>query len=125
MTKKVESGFSINVGLFSLGRKKTVTELFKTNTVNLSQELTGEVDLMYIHSRVWLDNVSGAQKRIAANYMNSSFISELYNTPIANIIENWGPYIVSHYYTGGRANALYVADYKENTSFEQREKDMI
>lgn len=56
--------------------------------------------------------------------MNSSFISELYNTPIANIIENWGPYIVSHYYTGGRANALYVADYKENTSFEQREKDM-
>ena len=57
--------------------------------------------------------------------MNSSFISELYNTPIANIIENWGPYIVSHYYTGGRANALYVADYKENTSFEQREKTWI
>ena len=64
MTKKVESGFSINVGLFSLGRKKTVTELFKTNTVNLSQELTGEVDLMYIHSRVWLDNVSGAQREL-------------------------------------------------------------
>ncbi|KUY21184.1 hypothetical protein BAZ12_13690 [Elizabethkingia miricola] len=124
MTKKVESGFSINLGLFSLGRKKMVSELFKTNTVNLSQELTGEVDLMYTHSRVWLDNVSGAQKRIAANYMNSSFISELYNTPIANIMENWGPYIVSHYYTGGRANALYVGNYKENTSFEQREKDM-
>ncbi|AKH95173.1 hypothetical protein [Elizabethkingia anophelis] len=124
MTKKVESGFSINLGLFSLGRKKTVNELFKTNTVNLSQELTGEVDLMYTHSRVWLDNVSGAQKRIAANYMNPSFITELYNTPIANIMENWGPYIVSHYYTGGRANALYAATYNNNTSFEQREKDM-
>lgn len=47
MTKKVESGFSINVGLFSLGRKKTVTELFKTNTVNLSQELTGEASHVY------------------------------------------------------------------------------
>ncbi|MGY5254937.1 hypothetical protein [Sphingobacterium spiritivorum] len=124
MTKKVESGFSINLGLFSLGRKKTVNELFKTNTVNLSQELTGEVDLMYTHSRVWLDNVSGAQKRIAANYMNPSFISELYNTPIANIMENWGPYIVSHYYTGGRANALYAATYDSNASSEQREKDM-
>jgi hypothetical protein len=52
--------------------------------------------------------------------MNSSFISELYNTPIANIIENWVVY-VSHYIRR-TANALYVADYKENTSFEQRER---
>lgn len=55
MTKKVESGFSINVGLFSLGRKKTVTELFKTNTVNLSQELTGEViSCIYIQGFGWI-----------------------------------------------------------------------
>lgn len=124
MTKKVESGFSLNLGLFKFGRKKTVNEIFKTTTINLNQELTGEVDLLYLHSRVWLDNVSGVQKKIAADYVKPSFTFNLFTTPIAEMIDKWGAMVVCHYYTGGRANSLYVANYIANTSFESREKDM-
>lgn len=124
MSKKVESGFSLNLGLFKLGRKKTVNELFKTTIIDLNQELTGEVDLLYLHSRVWLDNVSGVQKKIAANYVKPSFTFNLFTTPIAEIVDKWGAMVVCHYYTGGRANSLYTANYESNTSFESREKDM-
>jgi hypothetical protein len=123
MKKKVESGFSLNLGLFKLGRKKTTTELFKSTNVNLSQKLTGEIDLYYLHSKVWLDNVSGAQKKIASNYMNMSFIDNIYNTPISEIVDKWGPFVLSHYYAGGRAHALYVADHEENMSAESKESD--
>ncbi|MDR0334189.1 MAG: hypothetical protein LBI15_12110 [Dysgonamonadaceae bacterium] len=124
MNKKIETDFSISYGLFSAKRKQTVTDLFKNSGINIFQELTGEVDLTYIHSRVWLDNVSGAQKMIAANYLRPTFTQNLYLTPIAEMMDKWGTVVVSNYYTGGRANALYVADYTGNTTSETRERDM-
>lgn len=124
MTEKVESGFSLNLGLFKIGRKKTITETFNTGQVDLSQELIGEVTLEYVHSKVWLDNISNGQKRIATNHVKRSFVDNLFNSPISEIVNKWGPYVLSHYYTGGRATALYVAESNMKERHEDREKDM-
>lgn len=124
MTKKVESGFSLNVGLFKIGRKKTVTEVFKTKNINQTESLTGEVNLMYMYSKVWLDNTKNAQKRIATKHISRSFIDNLYNTPISELIREYGPYVLTHFYTGGKALGLYVANKATSSHFELTQKDV-
>lgn len=48
VSKKVSSGFSLNLKLFSIGRKKTTTEIFKSVIDNLDEATFGELSLNFI-----------------------------------------------------------------------------
>ncbi len=118
VNKKVSSGFSLNLGLFKLGRKKTTTERFHTQVIDERESAFGEVEVEVRHMKHEMQTISTARKRIATNFLHQDFLDVLYNTPMQDILDEYGVFVVTKYYTGGRASALY---YGKTKSFQQEQ----
>ena len=73
-TKTVKSGFSLNIGPFKLGRKKTVTDIFKHNTSNSEQAVHGELSVEVINGMISLQTAPSALRRISADYLDELFV---------------------------------------------------
>lgn len=61
---------------------------------------------------------------MAANFLHEEFLDALYNVPLQEIIDEFGLFVITKYYSGGRASALYYgisSSYKEENL---REKGM-
>jgi hypothetical protein len=124
VTKKVNSGFELNLGLFKAGRKKTITEKFGSKLENENKNVYGEVWVEVRNGLHSLQTISSARKRIAADYLNEIFLDALYNTSIVELLDEFGPFVLTGYYTGGRASALYLGKYTSNVSSENKEREM-
>ena len=118
VNKKVSSGFSLNLGLFKLGRKKTTTERFHTELIDERESAFGEVEVEVRHMKHEMQTISTARKRIATNFLHPDFLDVLYNTPMQEILDEYGVFVITKYYTGGRASALY---YGITKSFQQEQ----
>jgi len=121
--KKVESGFSLNLKLFKIGNKTKYEQTFAKDITSESKYIMGEVNLYYRATRVTLNPLPYFSNEIAANYLRKSFIKALYNSSINEIVEYYGPFVIANYYTGGRAVALSISNYKSNSLAETLEKD--
>jgi hypothetical protein len=45
VSKKVNGGFSINLGLFTIGHKRKMTEIFSSTVTNNTQGVFGELNV--------------------------------------------------------------------------------
>ncbi|MDR0891874.1 MAG: hypothetical protein LBN24_04605 [Mediterranea sp.] len=124
ITKNVKKGFSLNLGIFSFGRKKTTSETFIHNSDNTQNEVYGELSIEVLNGMFSLQTTPSALKRIAADYLDELFIDALYNSSMVELLHSYGDFVLTGYYTGGRASALYYGIYKENLDFESRETKM-
>ncbi|MDR1501575.1 MAG: hypothetical protein LBT43_03870 [Prevotella sp.] len=124
VTKKVTSGFNINIKLFSFGRKKTTTEVFKTLASDSTKIVYGELNLDIRNSSFSLQSAEGARKIYARQCLSNTFMKNLYTTPIGNMLDYYGDYVLTGYYTGGKAMGLYSGLAKGSFLFESKEKDM-
>lgn len=116
-TKTVKSGFSLNIGPFKLGRKKTVTDIFKHNTSNSEQAVHGELSVEVINGMISLQTAPSALRRISADYLDELFVDALYNSSMVELIQSYGEFVLTSYYTGGRASALYYGLDTQSTDF--------
>lgn len=106
-TTKVSSGFRLNLGFFSIGRKTEIERTFSTQVSESSQDAYGELNVEVQNALYSLMISSLSMRRIAAEYLDRDFIEQLYNLTIDELLSVYGPFVLTGYYTGGRASALY------------------
>ena len=123
-TKTIKSGFSLNIGPFKMGRTKTITDIFKHNTDNSQQAVHGELSVEVINGMISLQTAPSALKRISADYLDELFVDALYNSSMVELMQSYGEFVLTCYYTGGRASALYYGLDKKSTDFQSKERDM-
>ncbi len=124
LTETVKTGFNLDLKVFSLGKKKTQTTTFKTTNIKEDNRVYGEAEIEIRHAVHTLNIVPVVLKTIGIDCLDDIFLASLYYTPISEILDYYGPLVVTGYYTGGRASALYVASRNMTSSFESTERDM-
>lgn len=63
-------------------------------------------------------------KRIAVEYLDETFLSSLYNKPVEMLLKENGTFVLTSYFTGGRASASYYGITSSSTSDLTKTKDM-
>lgn len=123
-SKTIKTGFSLNLGFFSVGKKKTTIETFRTFINETMEQTYGEMNILFAHGKFMLLNSSGSTKVYARQFLRRPFINDLYTSPISSIIDSYGDFVVVGYYTGGRAFAQYMGNAASSTNVEQRTKSL-
>ena len=123
-SKTIKTGFSLNLGLFSIGKKRTTVETFRTFINETMEQTYGEMNILFAHGKFMLLNSSGSTKVYARQFLRRSFINNLYTSPISSVINSYGDLVVVGYYTGGRAFAQYMGNAASSTNVEQRTKSL-
>ena len=123
-SKTIKTGFSLNLGLFSIGKKRTTVETFRTFINETMEQTYGEMNILFAHGKFMLLNSSGSTKVYARQFLRRSFINNLYNSTISSVINSYGDLVVVGYYTGGRAFAQYMGNAASSTNVEQRTKSL-
>jgi len=124
ISKKVSSGFSLNIKIFSFGKKKTTTEVFKTVIDNTNEATYGELSINFTNSQFTLQNSVATRKLFARQFLTKSFIRSLYNSPITSTLKSYGDFVLTGYLTGGKAYASYAGTTTESLTSSGKEKDM-
>lgn len=124
ITKKISTGFSLNLGLFSLGRKKFTEEKFNTHQFNQNKNVLGQVDVEVREDLYQISLTPSNLRRIASTAMNEWYLDALYNSTIVDILNAYGPFVITGYYSGGRATAMYFGESEEEMDSSTRETNM-
>ena len=112
-TNKIATGFSLNLGLFKIGRKKTTETTFNSTITSSNQAVYGELNMLYYNSSFEL--LSTSRKLYARECLSPVFQRNLYSSTMGDILNTYGEYILTGYITGGKAFALF-AGLGNNTS---------
>lgn len=123
-SKTIKTGFSLNLGFFSIGKKKTTIETFRTFINQTKEQTYGEMNILFANGKFMLSNSSGSTKVYARQFLRRSFLNNLYTSPISSVIDSYGDFVVVGYYTGGRAFAQYMGNAVSSTNVEQRTKSL-
>lgn len=107
-TKRIKSGFSLNLGLFKLGYKQSYTETFNSFQVSDKTYGYGRLDLFWYDKQVHINSGYSTLRRILLQGLRRSFVQNLFYGTESEILEQYGPFAVVNYYTGGRASSRYL-----------------
>ena len=124
VSRTVKAGFSLNLGLFKIGREKKMTELFKTSFSSESNYVYGELNLEIKGSQYELLTTAAKRKIYARECLSETFLTDLYRGTMGNLIEVYGPFVLRSYITGGKATAFYSGRSAKGTSSESKEKGL-
>lgn len=122
--KRFNSGFELNIKLFKIGHTSKITKTFEKKINKIKNAVYGEVSAGIVTGSHTLSTNKASLNRIASEYLDPSFVQDLYYTPMAGLIDHYGEFVLTGYYTGGRAQALYMGSYDELTTLDNIEKDM-
>ncbi len=120
-TKKVATGFSLNVGLFKIGRKKEVEKIFSSSYSSNGKAVFGELTMAYYNSSFNIQTSVGSRKLYARDCLSSEYMRNLYSSPIGDLLDTYGDYVLTGYMTGGKAFALFAGVHK--SLFESSSKE--
>lgn len=107
--------------LFGINISATYQKTFYSETTSLKEHLNSELTMTYNDVAYTLNSAEGARKIYASKYLTSQFLYDLYNSPMSELLNRYGEFVLTGYNTGGKANALFVADI-EDTSKKEQEK---
>lgn len=124
ISKTVKLGFSLNLGFFSIGKKKTTIETFRKFINETQEQAYGEMNILFANGKFMLLSSSGSTKIYARQFLRRSFVNNLYTSPISSILDAYGDFVVVGYYTGGRAFAQYMGNSGLSTEVAQKTKSL-
>lgn len=124
VSKTVKTGFSLNLGIFKIGREKKLTELFKSSFSSDSKIVCGELNLEILNGQYELLATADKRKIYARECLTPTFLTDLYRGTIGNLIDSYGPFVLRSYITGGKAMALYVGESSKYQDSQSREKGL-
>ena len=124
ISKTVKSGFSLNLGFFSIGKKKTTTETFRTFMDEEKEQTFGEMNILFAHGKFMLLSSDAASKVYARQFLRRSFVNSLYSSTISSILKAYGDFVVVGYYTGGRAFAQFMGNSSASQNVEETTKSL-
>lgn len=124
VSKTVKSGFSLNLGLFKIGREKTMTELFKSSSSFGKDCVYGELNIEIKGSQYELLSTIDKRKIYARECLSQTFLTDLYRGTIGNLINSYGPFVLRSYITGGKATAFYAGKSVTGSDSQSKEKGL-
>ncbi len=124
VTKKFGSGFNLNIGLFSIGRKKKTSKVFTTSVTDSTNHVFGELDINVRHNSYRLQTDAAISKIIARQCLSKLFQRSLYSSTIGDILDKYGHFVLTGYVTGGRALGLYEATTSSGYSVSTNERTL-
>lgn len=124
ITNNISSGFNLNLGLFSIGNKKSLTTVFTKSLTEDSNATFGELDIILRDSCFRMQYSSNIQSKIKEKYLSKVFEDELYNTHPSEFFSNYGGFVLTNFVVGGKATAQYVGIYNKTESNESKETNM-
>lgn len=110
--------------IFTLGKTKTTTDVFKTVIDNTKEATYGELSINFTNSQFSLQNSEATRKLFARQFLTKSFIRSLYNSPISSTLDSYGDFVLTGYLTGGKAYAIYAGNATSEDRTDVKEKDM-
>ncbi len=120
--KKIsDTGFNLNLGVFSFGHKKHKEDFFSTFIMSDYDQVFGELDITFYYNKHQLQFSSGTQKLFARQFLQKSFIRNLFSGTIGSVINGYGDFVVLGYYTGGEAHGEYMANTDKNIESYKKE----
>jgi hypothetical protein len=122
--KTVTAGFSLNLGLFSVGAKNKWTTVYSSSLLSETNRVFGELNVEVKGSSYMLSTTTNARGKMMEGYINPTFIDEIYNSTRKELVDTYGPFVLTNYYTGGKAVALYTGTDTRVTTTESKEKAM-
>lgn len=111
-TKKITAGFTLNLGVFSLGKKTTYNKIFHSTLTENNSHSWAELNLLYYANRIGIETTDASLKSIASRNMDDLFLYSIYSYPIENYVKEKGFLVVGNFFTGGRLTAML--DYSDN-----------
>lgn len=124
VTKKVSSGFQLNLGIFKIGNKRTYYNHFAKSLLENSNSVFGQLDIEIRDAFYKLAINSFRLSLIRKKYLQKDFLDDLYNIHPYEFLSFYGPFVMTNFITGGRASALFAGTTKTITTAEGREKTM-
>lgn len=121
-TKTVNGNFGIDFKIFHIGAKGKYTSTFKCTDTQISENVFGELDIMYHNSEYNMRLPQYIRKNLK-KYLCQSFIDELYYLSHDEFIDIYGGFLLHHFYSGGHALALYSGEYSEKIHDEGKKKE--
>ena len=118
--KKVSSEFTFNPKVFATEKKEAITKLFG----NIEKATYGELEVSFIKGQSTLNHLPSSRLWYISQFQNHIFTNILYNAPMASILNEFGEFILTDYFTGGKVYALFASKAKEGTTAQQKEDDM-
>lgn len=124
ITKNVNGGFNLNLGLFSIGNRTNTKSVFTTTLVEDKNTTFGELNIVVRDSIHRMQYSTEIQNKIKTRYLVKDFEDELYNTHPTEFFKNYGGFVLAEFIVGGKATAIYGGTYKKTESSETKEKNM-
>lgn len=125
-TNKIATGFSLNLGLFKIGRKKTTESTFRSEITSSNKAVYGELNMVYYNSSFILNTAN--RKYYARECLSADFQKSLYASTIGDVLNSFGEFVLTGYITGGKAFSLFAGvsnDSSTSTSDESNMDDAI
>lgn len=123
-TEKITAGFSVNLGLFSLGNKNTVETIYTKNVANETKRVFGQLDVNVCGRKHFISTSSNLKNKIKVQYLNNSFVEEIHSITMPEFIETYGALVLTNYFTGGRLTAIYSGLYTSDDDTNIKEKNV-
>jgi hypothetical protein len=123
-TVKINGGFNLNLGLFSIGAKNVYTNTFSSEVTETGRRTYGLLEVLIKDSSYEFLLSSNVLERVKKSYLKQSFKDELYNTHSSEFLRNYGNLVITGVITGGKATAIFAGRYDTESSTEVREKNM-
>ena len=118
--KKVSSEFTFNPNVFATGKKEAITRLFG----NIEKATYGKLEVSFLKGQSTLNHLPSSRLWYISQFQNHIFTNILYNAPMASILNEFGEFILTDYFTGGKVYALFASKAKEGTTAQKKEVDM-
>ena len=118
--KKVSSEFTFNPKVFATEKKEAITKLFG----NIEKATYGKLEVSFLKGQSTLNHLPSSRLWYISQFQNHIFTNILYNAPMASILNEFGEFILTDYFTGGKVYALFASKAKEGTTAQQKEDDM-
>lgn len=106
-TMEQKLGFSIDLGIFSIGRTSHYEEKFFKSHETFSNSAFGSINIDYLGHQVILDLSRADRAQIIEKHLSPRFLRALYSHPMGEISQNMSPLILTRYQTGGRLTSMY------------------
>ena len=91
---------------------------------NIEKATYGKLEVSFLKGQSTLNHLPSSRLWYISQFQNHIFTNILYNAPMASILNEFGEFILTDYFTGGKVYALFASKAKEGTTAQQKEDDM-
>lgn len=119
------SSVSLKLPFFTAGANASFNRFFSEDFTSLDQGTLGIASLEVQAGRYQIFEHNQVMREVKMRYLNPVFVDQLYNRPLQETFyQKLGPYVLTHFTTGGRAEVLYYGKTNKTTTASEREEKL-